>query len=552
MGSQSLLPVQLHLFFVLFIVFTSSHSYAQRGTSETEEDNNQRSYFFYQRPEYSRDCKDIHNECSSSNSSGVYLIKPDGYPEPFEVYCRNDFQLGGWTVIQRRANSAFDFNRDWQEYKNGFGFLSTEFWLGNEKLSYMTNQAKYELRIDIELSNGTSLFATYDAFRISDEWSQYRLVSVGNFLGNTDISCPPNMIFGNCSCQPSCDDPTGLNNCDDDCLESVETCVCSSGFLMKDGKCVLPSECGCFLTQANAVLVAGETHVNEDCSEKCTCEDGELGCNSNYGCDSNAVCGLQDGLRACYCNAGYESDGETCTVIYTDCYDAYQDRKRQNGVYTILPTGWPRGPFNVSCDMTGGGWTIFQRRIDGVTNFYRNWIEYQHGFGSVENGNDFWLGNEQLHYLTNQPEKSYKLRVDIVDSGGTSRYSEYTTFEIGDNSTKYRLSVSGHSGNSGDSMVYSNGKAFSTHDEDNDACSYHHCATGHRGAWWYTNTWCQACHTSYRYCYYFETRSSCNNICTYSNLNGVYNGGNGQNINWYHNTYCNLRSAEMKIRPSSA
>ncbi|KAJ8035367.1 Fibrinogen-like protein A [Holothuria leucospilota] len=220
------------------------------------------SYFFYQEPGYHRDCKNIYNKCSSSNSSGVFSIKPYGYPETFEVYCDNDYQLGGWTVIQRRVDGSVDFDRDWQEYKDGFGFLSTEFWLGNEKLSYLTNQAKYELRIDIVLSNGTSQFASYSAFRISDEWSQYSLVETGNFHGNidfADISCPPNMTFGKCSSQPSCDDPSGVNSRYDDCTGEAEVCVCLSGFLMKDGKCVHPHECGCFLTQTNSVLQVSNT-----------------------------------------------------------------------------------------------------------------------------------------------------------------------------------------------------------------------------------------------------------------------------------------------------
>ncbi|KAJ8034042.1 Angiopoietin-related protein 7 [Holothuria leucospilota] len=557
MGSFRVIPEcsLVQIFCIYIIAFAFSPSDAQQSRNGLEENNLQKSYFFYQQPEYLRDCGDVKNACSqSSNSSGVFTIKPDGYPEPFEVYCDNDFTLGGWTVIQRRADGSVGFNRDWKQFKNGFGFLSTEFWIGNEKLSYLTNQAKYELRIDIKLSNGTSLFASYSSFRISDEWSQYRVVDVGNFYGDIDITCPANMIFGNCSCQPSCDDPSGISNCYNDCNGEAEACVCSSGFLMKDGKCVLPNECGCFLAQSNSVLTTGESHVNVDCSQKCVCENGVLSCNLNYRCDSNAVCRVQDGVRGCYCHDGYEGDGETCTALHTDCYDVYRTGQRQNGVYTIMPTGWTGSPFNVYCDMTtaGGGWTLFQRRTDGVTNFYRSWTEYQHGFGSVQQGSDFWLGNEQLHYLTNQ--KSYKLRVDIVDSGGTPHYGEYTTFQTGDSSTKYRLRIGGHSGDTSDGMYYTNGGSFSTYDEDNDGCSYHDCAEAHRGAWWYKpySGWCTACYYSYRYCDYFETRSSCNNLCTRSNLNGNYNGGNGQNINWYYNSYCNLNSAEMKIRPSSA
>ncbi|PIK58789.1 hypothetical protein BSL78_04310 [Apostichopus japonicus] len=52
-------------------------------------------YFVFQQPEYPRDCREVSNACSSThNTSGVYLIKPDGYPEPFEAYCYKDLDLG--------------------------------------------------------------------------------------------------------------------------------------------------------------------------------------------------------------------------------------------------------------------------------------------------------------------------------------------------------------------------------------------------------------------------------------------------------------------------
>ncbi|PIK59707.1 putative fibrinogen-like protein A-like [Apostichopus japonicus] len=120
------------------------------------------SFFFYQRAEYPRDCHEVLSQCPSSINDGVYVIKPDGYPEPFEVYCNNSLGDGGWTVIQRREDSSINFNRSWDEYENGFGFLSHEFWLGNEKISYITNQRKYQLRMDITTESGCSFFVTYE------------------------------------------------------------------------------------------------------------------------------------------------------------------------------------------------------------------------------------------------------------------------------------------------------------------------------------------------------------------------------------------------------
>ncbi|CAF3601716.1 unnamed protein product, partial [Rotaria sp. Silwood2] len=48
-----------------------------------------------------------------------------------------------WTVIQHRINGTIDFYHGWNDYKNGFGDLRTEFWLGNEKIHLLTNQGKY-------------------------------------------------------------------------------------------------------------------------------------------------------------------------------------------------------------------------------------------------------------------------------------------------------------------------------------------------------------------------------------------------------------------------
>lgn len=107
-------------------------------------------------------------------------------------------------------------------------------------------------------------------------------------------------------------------------------------------------------------------------------------------------------------------------------------------------------------------WKVFQRRTDGNTDFYKNWDTYRYGFGSFDA--DFWLGNEQLHYLTNQ--KNYKLRVDLVTSGGSSKYDEYALFRINDNENKFRLeNLGSQSGTAGlywinDPYIYSKSSIY--------------------------------------------------------------------------------------------
>ena len=57
-------------------------------------------------------------------SSGVYRIAPS--PKVwFEVWCDQETDGGGWTVIQRRLNGEVSFDRDWKTYKGDFYFLLT-------------------------------------------------------------------------------------------------------------------------------------------------------------------------------------------------------------------------------------------------------------------------------------------------------------------------------------------------------------------------------------------------------------------------------------------
>ncbi|PIK55699.1 putative fibrinogen-like protein A-like [Apostichopus japonicus] len=142
---------------------------------------------YYRQPTFPKDCHEIfHDTCDWENvTSGVYLIKPTDSLEPFQVYCNNSIDGGGWTVFQRRIDGSIYFYRNWNDYTKGFGFLHREFWLGNEKLSFLTNQNDYSLRIDVTDIHGNSYFAKYELFRISDENGKYRLVNIDDYDSNS-------------------------------------------------------------------------------------------------------------------------------------------------------------------------------------------------------------------------------------------------------------------------------------------------------------------------------------------------------------------------------
>ena len=136
-------------------------------------------------------------------------------------------------------------------------------------------------------------------------------------------------------------------------------------------------------------------------------------------------------------------------TVHKSCFLLLQDGFTSSGVYTINPDGGK--PMQVLCDMTtdGGGWTVFQRRLDGSVDFYLGWASYKNGFGNLTG--EFWLGNDNLHRLTAANDDM--LRVDLEDFDNNTRYAEYTTFKVADESDKYRLSIGGYSGTAGDSMT---------------------------------------------------------------------------------------------------
>ena len=115
-----------------------------------------------------------------------------------------------------------------------------------------------------------------------------------------------------------------------------------------------------------------------------------------------------------------------CSTVSTNCAESYKSGERKNGVYKINPDS--SGVIEVFCDQTtaGGGWLVFQKRLDGSVDFYCGWAEYKGGFGSLTG--EFWLGLDKIHRLTSS--RKYKLRVDLEDFAGNVFYAEYGLFEV--------------------------------------------------------------------------------------------------------------------------
>lgn len=68
-----------------------------------------------------------------------------------------------------------DFNRGWDDYKNGFGDIDGDYWLGNEAIHYITAHRTNSMRLEISNNFGGSFYGLYQTFRIAGEDGNYRL-----------------------------------------------------------------------------------------------------------------------------------------------------------------------------------------------------------------------------------------------------------------------------------------------------------------------------------------------------------------------------------------
>ncbi|XP_028411161.1 techylectin-5B-like [Dendronephthya gigantea] len=208
------------------------------------------------------------------------------------------------------------------------------------------------------------------------------------------------------------------------------------------------------------------------------------------------------------------------------CADLYENGNNQSGIHEINPDG--NGSFKVFCDMktSGGGWTVFQRRLDGSVDFYRGWQDYKHGFGNLSG--EYWLGLDKIYMMTNTSQN--ELRIDMEDFSGDTRYAHYDSFKVSSKNKKYKLNVGGYKGTAGNSLSKHDGMAFTTNDSDNDIWDGGNCAVKFKGAWWY-----------------YDGHES--------NLNGLYPNGtyksDAKGVIWdtWKGFHYSLKSTSMKIRP---
>ncbi|XP_046861531.1 fibrinogen-like protein A [Xenia sp. Carnegie-2017] len=131
-----------------------------------------------------KNCADLYKKGEKKN--GVYVIDPDGQGR-FRVFCDMTSSGGGWTVFQRRQDGSVNFYRGWKDYKQGFGNLTSEFWLGLDKIYRLTSAKRNKLRVDLGDWSGNKAYAEYDYFAVKNESKKYQL-SRGAYSGTAGDS----------------------------------------------------------------------------------------------------------------------------------------------------------------------------------------------------------------------------------------------------------------------------------------------------------------------------------------------------------------------------
>ncbi|XP_064643492.1 uncharacterized protein LOC135497618 [Lineus longissimus] len=130
-----------------------------------------------------------------------------------------------------------------------------------------------------------------------------------------EITCSEGMVYKTCGSPCEIKTCTSANSSKPVCIQLCkEGCFCKPGLVMDGDKCIKPEDCGC--TENGRYFSANETFVRPNCSESCICDSktGKLVC-TKINCDKDASCAIKGGKKNCYCDKGFEGDGQDCDDI---------------------------------------------------------------------------------------------------------------------------------------------------------------------------------------------------------------------------------------------
>ena len=91
-------------------------------------------------------------------------------------------------MIDRRQDGSVSYNRLWQDYKEGFGDVSGEFYLGNENVHLLTKDREMMIYLQVWAFDGTKYAVGLKGFFIEDEANKYRLHAGTYEFGSSDFA----------------------------------------------------------------------------------------------------------------------------------------------------------------------------------------------------------------------------------------------------------------------------------------------------------------------------------------------------------------------------
>lgn len=113
---------------------------------------------------------------------GIYLF--DNEPTKVtHVLC--EMSKGGWTVIFNKGNQNTTFDKLWNEFRDGFGEIDGDYWLGLNHMSLLTQRTKMELRVEMTNSVEDRDVYEYEYFLVGSEADKFRLR-----ISQLDLSSP--------------------------------------------------------------------------------------------------------------------------------------------------------------------------------------------------------------------------------------------------------------------------------------------------------------------------------------------------------------------------
>lgn len=130
------------------------------------------------------DCLDVLQRRAGGKASGLYEVRPRGAERPLTVYCEQDKDGGGWTLVQQREDGSLNFNRSFSAYREGFGTVDGsghgELWLGLEAM-YLLAHEDSTMRVELQGWDGAGAHAEYTV-TLRDDSEGYAL-QVSDYRG---------------------------------------------------------------------------------------------------------------------------------------------------------------------------------------------------------------------------------------------------------------------------------------------------------------------------------------------------------------------------------